>query len=727
MSAPTTTSPAAPVPAPRGGAHGPGTGAHAAPGAERSSGGRARRAWRGRPQDPAWARPALVGLLLGTGVLYLWGLGADGWANAFYSAAVQAGSVSWKAFFFGASDAAGSITVDKPPASLWVMALSVRVFGLSSWSILVPQALMGVATVGVVFAAVRRVVGPVGGLLAGLVLALTPVAALMFRFNNPDALLVLLMSLGAYATLRAVESGRTRWMVLCGVLVGLGFLTKQLQVMLVVPAFSVAHLLAAPKGLGRRVLDLLAAGAALVVTAGWWLLAVELWPASSRPYIGGSQTNSILELTLGYNGLGRLTGEETGSVGGGGGWGETGLGRLFTSSFGGQIAWLLPAALVLLAAGLVLRGRLPRTDPVRAGLVIWGGWLLTTFLVFSFMAGIFHQYYTVALAPAVAALVGTGAVLLWRTGHRPWVRAVLGVVVAGTAVWSFVLLGRSAEFLPWLRWVVLVAGLVAGAALVVGHVLSRRLLTGAAVVALVTGLAGPAAYAVQTVGTAHTGSIVTAGPDVASSTGGPGGGGFGGGPGGGVGGGGFGARPGGGGFGGPPGTGTGTAPGGTGTAPGGTGTAPGGTGTAPGGTGTAPGAMTGGRGGGGMGGLLDSTTPSADLVAALEADASSYTWVAAAVGSQNASGYQLATQLPVMPVGGFNGSDPSPTLAQFQQYVADGQIHWFIAGGGMGGGRGGSAGSGSSASADITAWVEATFPAQTIGGTTVYDLSGATG
>ncbi|MEJ5945498.1 glycosyltransferase family 39 protein [Pseudokineococcus basanitobsidens] len=663
---------------------------------------RARRVWRGRPQDPAWARPALLGLLLGTGLLYLWDLGANGWANSFYSAAVQAGSVSWEAFFFGSSDAANAITVDKPPASLWVMALSVRLFGLSSWSILVPQALMGVATVGTVFAAVRRRVGPAGALLAGVVMALTPVAALMFRFNNPDALLVLLMTLGAYAVLRGVESGRTRWMVLTGVLVGLGFLTKQLQVMLVVPAFAGAYLLAAPKGLGRRMLDLLAAGAALVVTAGWWLAVVELWPASSRPYIGGSQTNSILELTLGYNGLGRLTGDETGSVGGGGnggGWGETGIIRLLTSEFGGQIAWLVPAALLLLAGALVLRGRRPRTDPQRAGLVVWGGWLLTTGLVFSYMAGIFHQYYTVALAPAVAALVGTGAVLLWREGRRPWVRALLGVTVAATASWSFVLLGRSADFLPWLRFVVLVAGLAAGLGLVLGHLLTRRLLTGAAVVALVAGLAGPAAYAVQTVGTAHTGSIVTAGPDVAGATGGPGGGG----PGGGAG---FGGGPGG-----------QTAPGGTTGATG----APGGT------AGTA-----GGPGGGGAGGLLDSTTPSSELVTALEADASDYTWVAAAVGSQNASGYQLATQLPVMAVGGFNGSDPSPTLAQFQQDVADGQIHWFIAGGGMGGGGmgggpGGSADGTTSTSARITSWVEATFTAQTVGGTTVYDLSaGAT-
>ncbi|WP_298992835.1 glycosyltransferase family 39 protein [uncultured Pseudokineococcus sp.] len=692
--------------------------------------GRLRRVWTGPPSDPAWARPALLALLTGTGVLYLWALGDNGWANSFYSAAVQAGSVSWEAFFFGASDAAGSITVDKPPASLWVMALSVRLFGLSSWSILVPQALMGVATVAVVHATVRRAVGPVGGLLAGLVLALTPVAALMFRFNNPDALLVLLMSLAAWTTLRGVESGRTRWMVLTGALVGLGFLTKQLQVLLVVPALAGAYLLAAPRSVGRRVLDLLAAGAALIVAAGWWLAVVELWPADSRPYIGGSQTNSILELTLGYNGLGRLTGEEAGSVGGQGGWGETGLGRLVSASYGGQIAWLLPASLVLLALGLVLRGRRPRTDAVRTGLVVWGGWLLTTALVLSFMAGIVHEYYTVALAPAVAALVGTGTVLAWRARHLAWVRAAGGLVVAGTAVWAFVLLGRSADFLPWLRWAVLVLGVAAGAALVLSRLLPRWLAAAAVVLAVLTGLAGPTAYTVQTVATTHTGSIVTAGPQVTGSGGGPGGigGGMGGGPGGGPGGQDGGAGPGGQDGGGappsaPPGS---TTPDGTGGATAGAALGTAGTdggGMRP-GVGGVDGGGDGGRpgaGGGGAGGLLDSATPSAEVVAALEADAADYTWVAAAVGSQSAAGYQLATELPVMAVGGFNGSDPSPTLEEFQQLVADGQIHWFITGG-MGGGMGASDG-GSTASSDITTWVQENFTAQDLGGTTVYDLT----
>ncbi|MFD0822914.1 glycosyltransferase family 39 protein, partial [Micromonospora zhanjiangensis] len=419
------------------------------------------------PPGPRWVRPALVGLLVATGLLYLWGLSASGWANSFYSAAVQAGSVSWKALFFGSSDAGNSITVDKTPAALWVMALSVRVFGLNSWAILVPQALAGVASVGVLFATVRRWYGPAAGLLAGTVLAVTPVATLMFRFNNPDALLVLLLVAGAYATVRAVETAGTRWLALAGALVGLGYLTKMLQAFLVIPVFAVTYLLAAPTGLWRRIRQLLVAGVALLVAAGWWVAIVELMPASARPYIGGSQNNSILGLTFGYNGFGRLTGTEEGRVGGGGGVrfgpasGQTGLLRLFDAELGGQVTWLLPAALILLVVGLALAGRAARTDRVRAGLVLWGGWLLVTGLTFSYMQGIFHAYYSIALAPAIGALIGIGTVLLWRRRRHLWATAVLGVVLAVTVWWAYVLLGRSPDWYPWLRTAVLVAGLAA--------------------------------------------------------------------------------------------------------------------------------------------------------------------------------------------------------------------------------------------------------------------------
>ncbi|MFP3460584.1 glycosyltransferase family 39 protein [Arthrobacter globiformis] len=634
------------------------------------------------------SRLELTALLLGTSVLYLWNLGASGWANAFYSAAAQAGSQDWTAWFFGSSDSANAITVDKPPAALWITGLSVRLFGLNPWSILVPQALMGVATAWLLYLAVRRAARPaagddrlahLGGLLAGAVMALTPVATLMFRFNNPDALLVLLMTAAAYAVLRSIQDARFRWLLLAGVFLGFGFLTKQLQVLLVVPGLAAGYLLAAPVTLGKRLLQLAGAGAALAVSAGWWLAAVELIPAANRPYIGGSQTNSILELTLGYNGLGRLNGDETGSVGGGNGWGTPGLLRLFNSEFGGQIAWLLPSVMVLAGALLWIGRRAPRTDAVRASVVIWGLWVVVTGLTFSFMAGIIHPYYMVALAPGIAGLAGLGGVLLWQRRSLPAAAVPLAAAVAAAGAMAFQLLGRSPAYVPWLRWVVLISALAAVVLLLlplapaggVGKALQRT--TAAAAVA--AALAAPLAYSLTTAATAHSGAIVSAGPAATGDRGN---------------------------FGGP-----------------GTFGRLGNSGRQ--GTLAGPGAPAnpgrfGGRGGG-VGGLLGTSTPSDTVVTALQTDAANYTWAAAVVGSNNAAGYQLAAELPVMAVGGFNGTDPAPTLEEFQQLVADGKIHYFI-GGSMMQGK-----TGSDAAVRISEWVAANFQAETIGGATVYELS----
>ncbi|WP_415975586.1 ArnT family glycosyltransferase [Rhodococcus sp. 077-4] len=644
----------------------------------------------------------LVVLLVGTGVAYIWGLGASGWANSFYSAAIQAGSVSWKAFFFGSSDAANSITVDKPPMSLWLMSLSVRIFGLDTWAMLVPQALLGVASVALLRATVKRRFGGAAGLLAGLILALTPVAALMFRFNNPDALLVLLMIASVWALLRGVETGKTKWLLITGMFVGFGFLTKQLQVMLVVPPLALTYLIAGPPKFLTRLWQLFGALGAMIVSAGWWLLIVEFWPASSRPWVGGSQNNSILELTLGYNGLGRLSGDETGSVtpgrgmggdvaGGmpGGIWGETGILRMFDASQGGQIAWLIPAALILLVVGLVLRGRAPRVDVQRASLIVWGLWLLVTGLTFSFMAGIFHSYYTVALSPAVAALVGIGSVVLWRRRERYWVRIAMALAVASTVAMSWVLLRRSESFVPWLKWAILVVGVLAVVALLIPALTRGRLAAASILVVMFAGLAGPTAYAVDTIDTPHTGSIVSAGPNTGMR---------------GFGGMGEGRR------------GQGGMPGGM---PGGM-QLPAGVQMPAGmqipagfpGQDGAPGTEM----GGGMGGLLEGSTPTAAITEMLEQNADSYTWVAAAIGANTAAGYQLATEDPVMPIGGFNGTDPSPTLAEFQQYVADGQIHYFIGGGGMPGRESGT-------SSEISDWVAENFTATTVDNVTFYDLT----
>jgi len=600
--------------------------------------------------NPRWVRPAVFALLLGTAVLYLWGLGASGWANAFYSAANQAATESWKAWFFGSSDGANAITVDKTPAALWVTGLSARLFGVNAWSILVPQALMGVGSVGLLYATVRRVSGPAAGLIAGVVLALTPVAALMFRFNNPDALLVLLLVVGAYCVTRAVEKAGPGWLALAGAAVGFGFLAKMLQAFLVLPAFALAYLIAAPVSLGKRLLHLLGALAAVIVSAGWYLAVVALWPAADRPYIGGSQDNSLWELAFGYNGFGRLTGDEVGSLGGaqnGAGWS-----RLLGDEMGGGIAWLIPAALLALIAGLWFTRRAPRTDPGRAALILWGGWFVVTALVFTFMNGIIHPYYMIALAPPIAALIGTASVQLWRRRDDAVSAGVLASGVALTALTAYLLLSRQSTWLPWLGTTILIAGLMAAALVLLAGQLPAVARRGVAVLALVVTLAGTGAYTVATAAATHSGAIPSAGPSSA---------------------GGFGMG----------------------------------------------GGMPGGGGrGGGIGSLLSSTTPGAELTSLLRQDSAAYTWVGATVGSNPAAGYQLAADAPVMAVGGFNGSDPSPTLEQFQQYVQKGQIHYFL-----GEGSTMQSETGSDAAQQIANWVAENYPATTVDGVTVYDLT----
>lgn len=262
----------------------------------------------GGPELLRWERPGLMALLIGTAVLYLWGLGSTGWANEYYAMAVQSGTESWVALLFGSLDPHNVITVDKPPASLWLMGLAGKLFGFSSWSMLVPQVLMGVAAVGLVYAAVRRTSGPGAGLLAGLALALTPVAGLMFRFNNPDALLVLMVVAAAYCVVRALDGSAIIWCALGGAALGCAFLAKMLQALLIVPVLGLVVLIAVSAGMRARLTALLAALAAMVVSAGWYVALVAVWPADSRPYIGGSTDNSLLELTLGYNGLGRVFG-----------------------------------------------------------------------------------------------------------------------------------------------------------------------------------------------------------------------------------------------------------------------------------------------------------------------------------------------------------------------------------------------------------------------------------
>lgn len=465
---------------------------------------------------------ALAMLLLATAALYMWNLSATGYGNLFYAAAAEAGSHSWSAWFFGSLDANNFITVDKPPASLWITGLSVRLFGMNSWAVLAPQALMGAASVGVLYATVRRAfdgtrAGTAAGLLSGAALACTPAAALIFRFNNPDALLVLVLTVAAYCLVRAVATASWRWLALVGIAMGAAFLTKMLEGFLPLPAFALTYLLLAPTSWRNRIVHLLGATAALVVAAGWWVLTVQLVPATARPYIGGSTDNTVMQLAVGYNGMTRILGRNRNhaadlatSPAAGRGWsrmgGGTGLGRLFTAEMANEISWLLPAALLAVVFGiyLVARGRLGRGE--KAALTMFAGWLVVSALVFSYMSGMVHPYYTVAMAPAVAGLVGIGAVWVWRNREGWDGRIALSAMTVSTAVWSAILLHRNAFGPSWLPWTLAAVSVAAA----VAALPTRQAFAPVAALGVVAAVAGAVAYSIATAATPHQGSIPTA-------------------------------------------------------------------------------------------------------------------------------------------------------------------------------------------------------------------------
>ncbi|MCW2813985.1 MAG: glycosyl transferase [Nocardioides sp.] len=571
-----------------------------------------------------------LGLLLGgAALLYLWDADRSGWANNYYAAAAQAGAQSWKAFFFGSLDAGGAITVDKTPLALWPMALSIRVLGLSPTAVMLPQALEGVAAVGMVYAIVRRMTGSVtAGLFGGAVFALTPVSVLVFRYDNPDALLVLLL-LGSLATTqRAIGSQRGgAWMSVTGLLVGLGFLTKMGAALLVVPALAGAYLICATVQVPRRLLHLGVAGLALVGGAGWWVATVTLWPATSRPWIGGSTANSVLELAVGYNGLGRLSGAQGAASPGNGSWQLARAGRVFGLPAAQAALWLVPAALVLAAVALVLVGDDDRFARQRAGLLTSLIWMGTVTATLAGMSGIFHSYYTILIAPATAVLVAVALPILVSRRRTGLARAGLLAAAVLTTGLAVVLSCVGPRSMPWVA-AVSVLSLAALSLVTISAPVVRGRHVVASVLTVVVALGAPGAYAVSTAIQPHSG----AGPQV-----GP-------------------ARV-----------------------------------------------------------QHDATVPSStvDSVTVLLAQGGAgYRWVAAVGGARSASAYQLASGSPVIAVGGYKGTDPTPSLAEFERIVADGEVHYFIAGGTSG-----------PAVRSIEAWVRGRFLSQQAGGVTVYDLS----
>jgi 4-amino-4-deoxy-L-arabinose transferase-like glycosyltransferase len=479
-----------------------------------------------------WHRLAVAAVLGVAAFLDFARLSRNGWANDYYSAAVRSMTLSWHNFLFASFDPGGLVSVDKPPLALWVEAASAKVFGYSSLAILAPEALAGVGAVWLLYLLVARHCGRVAGLVAALALAVSPVSVAVNRDNNPDALFVFLLVAAAWAGGRALERGRLRWLLSSALLVGLAFNTKMLAAGIVVPGLGLAYLVFARTSLRARLFHLAAAGVVLAATSAAWIAAVDLTPAADRPYVGSTTDNSALSLALGYNGLGRVTGQEGGtSTGGGLGGafsGTPGPFRLLNDALGDQGAWLLPLAVVGGVSAAIWTWR--RNRPQLGVLTIVAGWFLAGAAVFSFSSGIIHTYYLSALAPATSALVGVGVVSLARDARRagPW--AALPLLAIVFTAWLQVALLHRSGYLPWLVGVVVFAAVAAGVALVALAVfpewrLRGRVALAALAVATVGFLAAPAAWSGSTLKTAVDGTFPGAGPTYFASSGGFGGGG----------------------------------------------------------------------------------------------------------------------------------------------------------------------------------------------------------
>ena len=628
---------------------------------------------------------AFGGLLLFTAIFYLWNLTINGMANSYYAAAAQAASTNWTAWLFGSLDAANFVSVDKPPINMMIMGLFGRIFGFSSWSMLLPHALAGIATVALVYLTVKRWYDARAGLIAGIVMAMTPAAALMFRFNNPDSFLTLFLTASAYAFLRSFEGKRpVLWLSLAGLFTGFAFNTKMLQGLLLLPIMTIIYISFAHSKFTTRMWHLGVAGVVTAVSTLWWSVLAWLTPAANRPWVGSTNDNNIWSLIFGYNGFGRLFGHGSGPGGGapggggaanmaqigtqaaqmtpltGGGLGaggrgggpggvgfggETGLLRIFNESFGPNIAWLILVALI--GGGLViwLLRRAPRRNKERVGVLLWLGWLLIHIVIFSMTSGTIHPYYVVAMAPAVAALVGIGAPYIWQAyTRRTKVAWILPLSIALTTILSIIMLGYS-NYWPWMMWLVMIAGGVATILTLLPLSQTKRLKQIILGLAITAGMAAPIVFSVSTVATAHSGSIPTAGPGAS--------------------------------------------------------------------------AMSNTNN--------ELARAESTLVSFLLENRHGTTWLAAVNSANESAPIQLSSSQPVMAIGGFNGSDSTLTLSQFKQLVKQGKVRYYVVNSRQGKSGGPSGMGGPGGNSEILLWVKSTGSKVDYGGTqyTVYDLAAA--
>jgi len=417
-------------------------------------------------------RIARAAVLLLAAALRLWRLNQNGYDNEYYAAAVRSMASGWHAFLYNAFDPTGFVSVDKPPVALWVQALAVKLFGFHGLTVLLPQVMEGVAAVALLDYLVRRRLGASAGLLAGLFLAVMPVSVATDRSNNTESCLVLVLLLAAWALLAAAERG-SRWLLLLsGALISLGFNVKMLAAFVVLPAFALVYVLGEPVRWRRRIADLALAGLVLITFSLSWAVVYDLTPPDRRPFAGSTKGNSMVELAVEHNGLGRFvrlsrssvtgsaaptavsSGERSGqAVAGqapGGRWGRlfvrTPVGplRLADGQLAGQVGWLLPWAILGAGAGLLGPGRLWPLDPVRMSLILWTAWAITYGVVYSYASGIFHYYYLVLMAPPLAALAGAGVTAGWALYQRGgWTAMLVPATLLATAGWQLYIEGRA--------------------------------------------------------------------------------------------------------------------------------------------------------------------------------------------------------------------------------------------------------------------------------------------
>lgn len=642
-------------------------------------------------QFALWERISIGGIALFSLVIELYQITSLGYSNSYYAAAVKSMMQSWHNFFFVAYDPGGFVTIDKPPLGFWIQTIFAKIFGFNSFSLIAPQALATVLSVLVLWWLVRRVFGAVPAALAALALAVTPIVVVTGRSNDVDSMLALIVLLAAWAVTIAAERGQLRWLLVGAALVGLGFNTKMLEAYLVVPALAVLYLLAAPLTWRQRFGHLALAGGVLLAVSLAWVLAVDLTPATQRPFVGSSGTNSELNLALGYNGLQRLTGLLFGRKGGlapaggenagfmAGENGTPGLWRLLDTQLGPQVSWLLGLAVVGLLATIWqmrVRRALPnansevpawlgrvwadfrasRLTPRQGAFVLWGMWALTMGIFFS-IAGFFHAYYLVMLAPALAALAGVGAVGLWRDYRTAgWRRWLLPIALGAAAVAQVAMLINFRSWNGWLAPTMLALDLIAAGVLALLHNervqraldaararlprdlgqwlapgMRPRVQLAFASVGLAALLLSPMTWSLTSLDAAHTGMLPSAGPRAGNDF------------------------------------------------------------TASAGMARNPGRRAGGRGDfggssnrGTPGGFGDTNTADAKLVNFLLAHQGTDRFLVATLNSMSATPFILSTGLPVMALGGFLGADQILTQQELAGLIKKGEVRYFLLQGGFG-------------------------------------------